>query len=44
VEGTLRGERIDARFDRTNGCEIERWDRNAGLLGEVKGRSGPETP
>jgi len=35
VRGTLRGERVDARFDRTNGCEIERWDRNRALLGEA---------
>jgi hypothetical protein len=25
VQGTLRGEPIDARFSRTNGCEISRW-------------------
>jgi hypothetical protein len=33
VTGTLRGERVDVRFNRTDGCEIERWDRSAGLLG-----------
>jgi hypothetical protein len=33
VTGTLRGERIDARFSRVNACEIERWDRNVDLLG-----------
>jgi hypothetical protein len=32
VRGTLRGKRVDARFDRTNGCEIARWQRNAALL------------
>lgn len=35
VRGTLRGRPVDARFDRTNGCEIERWDRNRVLLGEA---------
>jgi hypothetical protein len=38
VTGTLRGERVDARFNRVNACEIERWDRNAALLGDVPGR------
>jgi len=32
VLGTLSGEHVDARFDRTNGCEIARWERNAALL------------
>jgi hypothetical protein len=27
VRGTWDGERVDARFTRTNGCEIDRWDR-----------------
>src|SRR5215218_5378314 len=27
VHGTFRGRQVDARFNRTNGCEIERWDR-----------------
>jgi hypothetical protein len=26
VFGTLNGEQIDATFNRTNGCEISRWD------------------
>jgi hypothetical protein len=26
VRGTFRGRRVDARFSRTNGCEIARWD------------------
>jgi Subtilisin inhibitor-like len=26
VQGTFRGRRVDARFNRTNGCEIARWD------------------
>ena len=33
VVGRVRGERVDARFSRTNGCEIARWDRFAWLLG-----------
>jgi hypothetical protein len=34
VRGTLPGGRVDTRFNRTNGCEIERWDRNRVLLGD----------
>jgi hypothetical protein len=26
VHGRLRGRPVDARFSRTNGCEIHRWD------------------
>ncbi|RNL71869.1 SSI family serine proteinase inhibitor [Streptomyces sp. I6] len=26
ITGTWRGQRVDARFDRTNGCEIRRWE------------------
>ncbi|MEU9980319.1 SSI family serine proteinase inhibitor [Streptomyces sp. NPDC050856] len=26
ITGTWHGERIDAHFDRTNGCEISRWE------------------
>jgi hypothetical protein len=26
VSGTLRGEPVDAKFSRENGCEIERWE------------------
>jgi hypothetical protein len=33
VTGTLRGRPVDARFDLTNACEIERWRRNGALLG-----------
>jgi hypothetical protein len=32
VTGTWRGEGVDARFARNNGCEIARWDRIAPLL------------
>jgi hypothetical protein len=27
VVGTLRGRRVDTRFERTDGCQIARWDR-----------------
>jgi hypothetical protein len=33
VRGELRGETVDARLDRTNGCQIERWELNRVLLG-----------
>lgn len=33
VTGTFRGEPVAAEFSRTNGCEIERWDRVAFLFG-----------
>ncbi len=26
VYGTFQGEPVDARFERTNGCEVARWD------------------
>jgi subtilisin inhibitor-like len=32
VAGVVRGHAIDARFSRSNGCEIDRWDRLAALL------------
>jgi hypothetical protein len=32
VTGTYRGARINARFNRVNGCEIARWDRIAVLF------------
>ncbi|MEA2420226.1 MAG: hypothetical protein QOE60_2432 [Thermoleophilaceae bacterium] len=35
VSGQLHGQRVDARFELTNGCEIERWDRNRVLLGDA---------
>jgi hypothetical protein len=37
VTGELRGERIDARFDRTDACEIKRWNDNSALLGGALG-------
>ena len=32
VKGTLRGEPVDARFSRVNGCEIARWNAVRDLL------------
>jgi hypothetical protein len=32
VEGLYRGETVDARFTRIDGCEIARWDRHAFLF------------
>lgn len=32
VTGTLRGRKVNARFSRTDGCQIERWDRVAVLF------------
>lgn len=37
VRGTFRGEPVDARFSRTNGCEIARWDKHLALLVERGG-------
>lgn len=37
VVGTLQGEEVDAKFDLTDGCEIDRWKRNSGLLGDPPG-------
>ena len=38
VRGELRGKPVDARFELTNGCEIERWDRNRVLLDDAPAR------
>ena len=32
VSGTLRGEPVDARFSRENGCQISRWEAVRPLL------------
>lgn len=32
ITGTLRGEPVDASFDRTNGCEISRYDQVQPIL------------
>jgi hypothetical protein len=38
VRGTLLGKQVDAQFKLTNGCEIERWDRNRVLLDDAPSR------
>jgi hypothetical protein len=35
IKGKIRGEAVDATFTRTDGCEIERWDRVKALLEQV---------
>jgi hypothetical protein len=37
VTGTLDGEQVSIAFDRTNGCEIARWDAAVPLLVETGG-------
>jgi hypothetical protein len=32
ITGTLRGERIDLKLSRVNGCEIARWEAASALL------------
>ena len=46
VDGTLEGRPLHAKFDRTNACEMERWDRVAALLGPApdSGASPPSPP
>jgi hypothetical protein len=42
VTGELRGARVAAEFDLSDGCEIARWRRNAALLGAPGvGHGGP---
>ena len=36
VTGTFRGEEVDAKFGRQNGCEIARWEEAAPLLEAAK--------
>jgi len=33
IRGTWRGERVDASYNQTNGCEIARWNQIAAVLG-----------
>jgi len=35
VTGTLDGRDVDARFARTNGCEIARWEKVSAMLAEA---------
>jgi hypothetical protein len=37
VTGTFRGQAVEAEFDRTNGCQIGRWDAHVALLVEGGG-------
>jgi hypothetical protein len=39
VRGTLHGKQVEASFELTNGCEIERWDRNRVLLRDAPARN-----
>ena len=32
VVGVVNGEQVDAEFSRSNGCELDRWDRMATVL------------
>jgi len=38
VTGTWAGRPVDARFDRSNGCETARWDRFVPLLPDMGSR------
>ncbi|MFF7286370.1 subtilase-type protease inhibitor [Streptomyces griseorubiginosus] len=40
VTGTWAGRPVDARFDRSNGCETARWDRFVPLLPDMGTHSG----
>ncbi|WP_337063297.1 SSI family serine proteinase inhibitor [Kineococcus sp. G2] len=42
VTGTWAGREVDARFTRTDGCEIARWDAVAALLSPGAAAAGPE--
>lgn len=35
VHGTFRGRRVDAQFNRGDGCQIARWDRVSFLFPEA---------
>jgi hypothetical protein len=40
VTGTIDGRRVDAEFNREDGCQITRWDENVALLGRPSNRPG----
>ncbi|RMI39824.1 SSI family serine proteinase inhibitor [Streptomyces triticirhizae] len=40
VTGQWQGERVDAEFNRDNGCEISRWDRLVPVLPSVGSNGG----
>jgi hypothetical protein len=37
IRGIVRGRRVDARYVRTNGCHISRYDRVAAVLAVARG-------
>ncbi|MBT2444911.1 hypothetical protein J7E93_33410 [Streptomyces sp. ISL-36] len=37
ITGDWRGQAVDARFSRANGCEIERWENLEPVLPHVRG-------
>ena len=37
VKGTWNGKKVDAKFDRKNGCEVKRWTEAVSLLGPPAG-------
>lgn len=41
VTGTWAGRPVDARYDRSNGCEIGRWDRLVPLLPDRRQQARP---
>jgi hypothetical protein len=36
ITGTLRGSAVNAKFSRSDGCEVQRWKRVQPLLAEVR--------
>jgi hypothetical protein len=36
IKGTIRGNQVDSKFSRTDGCEIERWANVEPLLSQVR--------
>ncbi|MGW7254508.1 SSI family serine proteinase inhibitor [Streptomyces sp. NPDC054834] len=40
VTGVWAGRPVDATYDRSNGCEIDRWDRLVPLLPDLRGLRG----
>ncbi|MFE7277975.1 SSI family serine proteinase inhibitor [Streptomyces sp. NPDC057623] len=41
VTGTWAGRPVDARYDRSDGCEIARWDRLVPLLPDLRQKGRP---
>lgn len=37
IKGTVNGTKVDAKYARSNGCEISRWDRVEQLFAELAG-------